>query len=147
MKRETDHGEVFATIDILRGSMNVPADRKYAETHEWFLVEQGVVTMGITQYAADELTDITYVELPEVGTTLAMGDAVGEVESVKATSEIFTAVSGTITEVNVALADHPELLNDDAFEEGWIVRIAADNEQQLQSLMTSDEYTSFVNNS
>ncbi len=126
--------------------MNVPADRKYAETHEWFLIEEGVVTMGITQYAADELTDITYVELPEVGSAIAMGDAVGEVESVKATSEIFSAISGTITEVNVALADHPELLNDDAFEEGWIVRIAADNAKQLQSLMTAAEYTNFIEN-
>jgi glycine cleavage system H protein len=126
--------------------MNVPADRKYAETHEWFLIEEGVVTMGITQYAADELTDITYVELPEVGSAIAMGDAVGEVESVKATSEIFSAISGIITEVNVALADHPELLNDDAFEEGWIVRIAADNAKQLQSLMTAAEYTNFIEN-
>jgi len=126
--------------------MKVPGDRKYAETHEWFLIEEGVVTMGITQYAADELTDITYVELPEVGKAVAMGDAVGEVESVKATSEIFTAVSGEITEVNVALIDHPELLNDDAFEEGWIVRIAAENDKQLQSLMTAEEYATFIEN-
>ena len=124
--------------------MNVPADRKYAETHEWFLIEEGVVTMGITQYAADELTDITYVELPEVGKAVAMGENVGEVESVKATSEILTAVSGKITEVNAALADHPELLNDDAFEEGWIVRIVAENDKQLQSLMTAKEYATFI---
>ena len=127
--------------------MNIPSDRKYAETHEWFLIEQGVATMGITQYAADELSDITYVELPEVGKTVDMGDAVGEVESVKATSEIFTALSGKITEVNASLSDHPELLNDDAFEEGWIVRIAVDNDKQLQSLMSAQEYASFIENS
>jgi glycine cleavage system H protein len=124
--------------------MKVPVDRRYAETHEWFLIEEGVATMGITQFAADELTDITFVELPEVGKTVAMGDSIGEVESVKATSEVFTAVSGTITEVNVALVDHPELLNDDAFEEGWIVRIAVDNPEQVRALMTAKEYASFV---
>lgn len=124
--------------------MKVPADRRYAETHEWFLIEDGVATMGITQFAADELTDITFVELPEVGKTVAMGDSIGEVESVKATSEVFTAVSGTISEVNVALADHPELLNDDAFEEGWIVRIAVDNPDQIRALMSAKEYASFV---
>jgi len=124
--------------------MIIPPDRRYAETHEWFLIEEGIATMGITQYAADELTDITYVELPEVGKIVGMGDSVGEVESVKATSEVFTAISGKITEVNVALVDHPELINDDAFEEGWIVRIAADNEKQIRSLMTAKEYASFL---
>ncbi|MGB2985756.1 MAG: glycine cleavage system protein GcvH, partial [Phycisphaerae bacterium] len=107
--------------------MKAPIDRKYSETHEWFLVEGDVVTMGITQYAAEELTDITYVELPEVGTSVVAGDPLGEVESVKATSEILTAVGGTVVEVNTALADHPELINDDAFEEGWIAKIKANS--------------------
>ncbi|UCF34279.1 MAG: glycine cleavage system protein H, partial [Phycisphaerales bacterium] len=74
--------------------MGIPNDRRYSESHEWFLVEGGLVTVGITQYAADELTDITYVDLPEVGSTVAAGDAIGEIESVKATSELFTAVAG-----------------------------------------------------
>ena len=124
--------------------MKAPTDRKYAETHEWYLVEDDVVTIGITQYAADELTDITYVELPEVGTSVAAGDTVGEVESVKATSEILTAVAGKIVEVNAALADHPELINDDAFEEGWIVKIKADSLDGLESLMSAVAYASFA---
>lgn len=124
--------------------MIAPADRKYAETHEWFLIDDDVVTVGITQYAADELSDITFVELPEVGTTVSPGDVLGEVESVKATSEVFTAVGGKIIEVNPALADHPELINEDAFDEGWLVRIKADSLEPLASLMDAKEYKSFV---
>src|SRR3990172_9131955 len=101
--------------------MKVPVDRRYAETHEWFLLDDDIVTMGITQYAADELTDITYVELPEVGAKVTVGDVIGEVESVKATSEVFTAVGGSVVAVNTALVDHPELVNDHALEEGWLV--------------------------
>ena len=126
--------------------MKVPADRRYTETHEWFLLDDDVITMGITQYAADELTDITFVELPEVGKSFVAGDAIGEVESVKATSEIFTAVPGKIIEVNAALVDHPELINDDAFEEGWIARIKPDSVEPFRSLLTPKEYTSFLRN-
>ena len=126
--------------------MKVPPDRRYAETHEWFLLDDTIVTMGISQYAADELTDITYVELPEVGTRVTVGDVIGEVESVKATSEIFTAVSGSVVAVNTALVDHPEVINDDAFEEGWMVKIKADVLDPLHALMTGKEYATFVRN-
>lgn len=124
--------------------MKAPTDRKYSETHEWYLVDDNVVTIGITQHAADELTDITYVDLPEVGRSYAAGDAIGEVESVKATSEIFTALSGKVVEVNTALMDRPELVNEDAFEEGWMVRLKIDSPDQLRSLMDAKEYKSFV---
>lgn len=126
--------------------MDVPADRKYAETHEWYLVENDTVTIGITQYAADELTDITYVELPEVGAVFSAGEPVSEVESVKATSEVLTAVPGSVVEVNAALADHPELINDDAFEEGWLMKLKVDSRDALGSLMTAKEYQAFVKN-
>ncbi len=126
--------------------MKVPPDRRYSETHEWFLLDDTIVTMGITQYAADELTDITFVELPEVGARMTAGDVIGEVESVKATSEILTAVGGTVVAVNTALADHPEVVNDDAFEEGWMVKIKTDTPDPLSALMTSKEYSSFVRN-
>ena len=126
--------------------MKVPVDRRYAETHEWFLLDDNIVTVGITQYAADELTDITYVELPEVGTRLTVGDSIGEVESVKATSEVFTAVGGSVVAVNTALTDHPELINDDAFEEGWLVKIKTDTPDPLRSLMAAKEYAAFVRN-
>ncbi len=126
--------------------MNVPTDRKYSETHEWFLIEEHIVTMGITQYAADELTDITYVELPDAGTSVGVGDPIGEVESVKATSEIFTSVAGEIIEVNAALVDHPELLNEDAFEEGWLVKIRPDSSKPLTALLDARDYKALVRN-
>lgn len=126
--------------------MKVPTDRKYSETHEWFLIDDDIVTMGITQYAADELTDITYVEVPEVGATVAAGDQLGEVESVKATSEVLTAVGGEVIEVNTALADHPELINDDAFEEGWIVKIRPESIEPLTALLDAKEYRLYVRN-
>jgi len=126
--------------------MKVPTDRKYSETHEWFLIDDDNVTVGITQYAADELTDITYVELPEVGTSVAAGDQLGEVESVKATSEILTAVGGEVIQVNTALVDHPELINDDAFEEGWIVKIRPESIEPLTALLDAKEYRLYVRN-
>ena len=124
--------------------MKVPPDRRYAETHEWFLLDDDIVTMGITQYAADELTDITYVELPEVGTKVTVGDVIGEVESVKATSEVFTAVDGSVVAVNTALVDHPELVNDDALEEGWMVKIKISDPAEMGTLMTPEAYRAFV---
>ena len=126
--------------------MKVPGDRKYSETHEWFLVEDGVVTVGITQYAADELTDITYIELPDVGSTVAAGDPLGEVESVKATTEIFTAVGGEIVEINTALVDQPELVNDDAFEEGWMIKIRPLSKDPLSALMDAKAYEASLQN-
>jgi len=124
--------------------MKAPADRKYSETHEWFLADENVVTMGITQHAADLLTDITYVDLPEVGKSFAAGDAIGEVESVKATSEIFTSVTGKVVEVNTALMDRPELVNEDAFDEGWMIRVKVDSPDQLRTLLDAKEYKAFV---
>ncbi len=124
--------------------MNVPTDRKYAETHEWFRIDDDIVTMGITQYAADELTDITYVGLPDVGATVAAGDPICEVESVKATSEILTAVGGEVTEVNKELSDRPELINDDAFEQGWMVKIRADSTEPLTALLDAKGYAASV---
>lgn len=124
--------------------MTFPSDRKYTETHEWLLVEGDLVTIGLTQYAADELTDITYVELPEIGAGFGVGDVIGEVESVKATSEVFCGVAGTVVETNTALVEHPELVNEDAFEEGWLVKLKADSVEPMKSLMNATEYVSFL---
>ena len=120
--------------------MDAPTDRKYSKTHEWYLVDDDVVTMGITQYAADELNDLTYVELPEIGSKFSPGDSIGEVESVKATSEIVTAVGGEVIAVNTELADHPELINDSAFEEGWMIKIRPASTEPLSALMDAKEY-------
>jgi len=124
--------------------MSHPIDRMYSETHEWFLAEGKTVTIGITQFAADELTDITYVELPAIGAKFEAGDALGEIESVKATSEVLTAVGGTVVEVNGALVEHPELINADAFEEGWVLRLTVESAEPLKSLMDAKEYKRFL---
>ena len=126
--------------------MKAPTDRKYSKTHEWYLVNGDVITMGITQHAADELTDITYIELPDVGSTIGAGDSIGEVESVKATSEIFVAVGGSVLAVNEALSDQPELVNDDAFGEGWLVKLQASSPEALTALMDANQYKAFVEN-
>lgn len=124
--------------------MDVPIDCKYSETHEWYRVSGNIVTLGITQFAANELTDITYVELPSPGTEIGAGEVLGEVESVKATSELLCAVSGTVAEINEALADHPELLNRDAFGAGWIARIQVKDLSPLGSLLDADAYQSVI---
>lgn len=128
------------TIEQQGKTVSVPTNRKYAQTHEWFLVEDGVVTIGITQFAADELTDITYVELPSVGTKFSSGDTIAEIESVKATSEIFTPLAGEVIEVNSELEDHPELVNDSAFDEGWMIRLKPDSLEPLSALLDAQAY-------
>ncbi|HRX87537.1 MAG TPA: glycine cleavage system protein GcvH [Phycisphaerae bacterium] len=120
--------------------MSIPQDRKYSESHEWYRVEGNTVVLGITQFAADELTDITYVELPQEGAAIKAGAAVGEIESVKATSEVFTVVGGKVSAVNTALSDKPELINEDAFGDGWIVKIEAADLAPLEKLMDAAAY-------
>ncbi|MCG3128383.1 MAG: Glycine cleavage system H protein [Phycisphaerae bacterium] len=120
--------------------MPVPTDRKYAKTHEWFLAQGDVVTIGITKFAADELTDVTYVELPAAGKAVAAGESFGEIESVKATSGLYSAISGTVLEVNKKLADKPELVNNDSFNEGWMIRVKCSDLSPLSKLMDAAEY-------
>ena len=120
--------------------MDVPADRRYSETHEWHMLDGDVLTLGLTQFAVDQLTDITYVEMKEVGTTFEAGDAVGEVESVKTTSDVYCAAPGAVIEVNAALNADPSLLNSDPFGEGWLVRIKVSDASPLDALMDAGAY-------
>ncbi len=120
--------------------MGVPQDRKYAETHEWHLVDGNIVTLGITQFAADQLSDVTYVELPPVGTELTAGKVFGEIESVKATSEMYCAVSGKVIEVNTALEDQPELVNNEPFDGGWMIKVEATDLADIEKLLPAVEY-------
>lgn len=115
-------------------------DRRFTESHEWFQLDGSTVTLGITKFAADELTDITYVEMKPVGTKVDPGDSVGEVESVKTTSEIFTAVGGEITEVNQNVVKDPSLVNADADGDGWLVRIKTADPAPLAKLMDRETY-------
>ncbi len=120
--------------------MGVPQDRKYLESHEWHLVDGDVVTIGITQFAADQLSDVTYVELPAAGTELKAGKVFGEIESVKATGEMYSAVSGNVVEVNGALEDQPELVNTDPFAEGWMIKVEASDLADVEKLLSAAEY-------
>lgn len=124
--------------------MAVPQDRKYTQTHEWFKVEGNQVTVGITKFAADELTDITYVDLPEVGSEVVAGEDFGEIESVKATSGLFCAVSGRVIAVNEELADKPELVNNDPFNGGWMLKIECTDLSPLDKLLDSAAYERMI---
>ena len=122
--------------------MPVPDDRRYLATHEWHLADGDVCTIGITQHAADELTDITYVDLPEVGVEVTPGEPFGEVESVKATSDLVSGVSGEVIEVNEELEGDPALLNTDPHEGGWIIKVKMSDPSQLDVLLDAQGYTS-----
>ena len=114
--------------------------RRYTATHEWFQITDDGVTVGLTAYAVNELTDITYVEMRDQGTAITAGDVVGEVESVKTTSDIYSAVTGEIAQVNEALNEDPSLINSDPYGQGWLIRIKSDNISSLDELMSEAEY-------
>ncbi|HOO78396.1 MAG TPA: glycine cleavage system protein GcvH [bacterium] len=118
--------------------------RYFTKDHEWARVEDGACVMGITAYAADQLGDITFIELPEVGRTVAAGDLLCEVESVKAASEIFAPLSGTVVETNGVLAETPELLNRSPEEEAWIARLRLDDPAEAETLMDEARYRDYL---
>jgi glycine cleavage system H protein len=120
--------------------MATPSDRRYLETHEWHKPEGNFVTIGITQFAADELTDITYVSLPKVGQKLAARSRFGEIESVKATSDLYSGVSGEVTEINRELANNPGLVNQDPYGKGWMIRVRVADPGEVNKLLSVDEY-------
>ena len=118
----------------------IPGDRKFAEDHEWTKYEDGTVRIGISDYAQDQLGDIVYVELPEVGATLSKGQSFGVVESVKSVSDLFMPVSGEVIEVNETLADEPELVNKSPYDEGWMLVVKPSETSELYTLMTPEVY-------
>lgn len=121
-----------------------PADRRYSDSHEWFRPDGGTVWVGITRHAADQLTDITFAEVKPIGTKVGAGDAVGEVESVKTASEIYSSVPGTIAEINESVRKDPSILNSDPFGKGWICKLSITDpkalEQHLGKLMDAAAY-------
>ena len=120
--------------------MAAPADRRYSTSHEWHKQEGDIVTIGITQHAVDELTDITYVDLPAVGKKVTAGSRFGEIESVKATAELYSAVTGEVLEANAALKDDPSLVNTDPYGQGWMIKVKAPG-ANLSALMPADQYS------
>ncbi len=124
--------------------VNVPEDLHYSKDHEWVRVEGDVAVVGITDYAQNSLGDVVYVELPKVGEEFAAHESFGSVESVKAVSEVFSPVSGTVAEVNETLNDEPEKVNVDSYGEGWMIKVRMLNSGEVDSLLTAAEYEDFT---
>lgn len=122
----------------------IPKDLRYHEEHEWVRVEGKQATLGISHFAQDALGDIVYIELPKPGTTVTAGQQIGEVESTKTTSSIYTPVGGTITKINTDLKDHPEAVNADPYGRGWMTVIELSDPAQVNKLMTADQYQAFL---
>jgi glycine cleavage system H protein len=119
---------------------------RYSKDHEWVLVEGDVATVGITDYAQESLGDVVYVDFPRVSDSFAAHDPIGSVESVKAVSEIFTPVGGEIVEINEAVNDTPENVNNDCYGEGWMFKIKMSNALEVDAMLSNDEYEEFLNN-
>jgi glycine cleavage system H protein len=124
--------------------MEFPEGLKYSKEHEWVLVEGNTATIGITEFAQDELGDIVYVELPEVGEKIVKDDPFGAVESVKAVSDVYAPVSGSVLEINEVLPDNPETINDDPYGDGWMIRVELSDTDDLTDLMDAEEYAEYV---
>ena len=124
--------------------MNVPDDRRYTRDHEWAKVEDGLVRVGITDYAQDALGDVVFVQLPDVGATLEAGASLGEVESTKSVSDVYAPVAGTVTEVNADLGDAPQRLNDDPYGEGWICVIEPADAASVGTLLDAEAYRRLI---
>jgi len=124
--------------------MKLPEDLKYTEEHEWVRVEGDVVTVGISDFAQDQLGDVVFVELPEVGDSVAAGDTFGVVESVKAVSDVYSPVTGEVVEINEALPDEPELINTSPYEDAWMIKVKLSEESDLEGLMDVSAYQEFV---
>lgn len=120
--------------------MASPADRRYLESHEWHKPEGDLVVIGISQFAVDELTDITYVDVKKQSGPIKAGQTLGEIESVKATSDIYCGIDGEVVQVNQAVIDDPSLINKDPYGQGWLIKVKPSNPAQLQTLLASDQY-------
>jgi glycine cleavage system H protein len=124
-----------------------PTDLRYHEEHEWIRVEGKQATMGISNFAQDALGDIVFIDMPKIGTAVAAGQQIGEVESTKTTSSIYTPVTGKIVNVNTDLKDHPEVVNADPYGKGWMVVIELSDPGQINGLMTAAQYEEFLKKS
>ncbi len=120
--------------------MAIPQDLFYAKTHEWVSLEEGVATLGITDFAQSQLSDLTFVELPEVGTEFKAGDEAAVVESVKAAADIYAPVAGEVIEINDELEDAPELINKDAFGAGWLFKLKVVDETEVDNMLDAESY-------
>ncbi len=124
--------------------MEFPEDLKYSKEHEWVRLEGDTAVIGITDYAQDSLGDVVYVELPAEGDAVTRGETFGVVESVKAVSDLYSPVSGSVVEMNDAVVDGPEAINEDPYTEAWMLKVELDNIDEIEELLTADEYQQFI---
>ena len=124
-----------------------PADRKYTQEHEWVRLDGDTAVVGITHFAQDQLGDVVYVELPKVGDRVEQMKPFGVIESVKTASDLFAPVTGTVVEVNDALTDSPQSVNDAPYEAGWLIKVKPDDAAEIDTLMTADQYAAHVSGS
>lgn len=124
--------------------MEYPEGLKYSKEHEWVLVEDKIAIIGITEFAQHELGDVVYVELPEVGEKIVKDDPFGAVESVKAVSDVFAPVGGTVVEINDTLPESPETINDDPYGDGWMIKVEMTDKDDLKDLMSAEEYAEYI---
>jgi glycine cleavage system H protein len=124
--------------------MDYPEDLLYTEEHEWVRVEDDVCVVGITQFAQEELGEVVFVELPEVGQVFDAGDEIGTIESVKAVAEVYTPVAGEVVEINEAVVEEPELINEDPHHDGWLVKVRFSSADDLKKLMKADAYAEYT---
>jgi glycine cleavage system H protein len=122
----------------------VPSKLKYSDTHEWAKIDDDTAVVGITDHAQSELGDIVYLELPEVGSTVEKGDVFGTLESVKTVSDLISPVSGEVIEANIELSDTPEVINNEPYEGGWLVKIKLSKSAEVNTLMDADAYEQFI---
>ncbi|HXI10224.1 MAG TPA: glycine cleavage system protein GcvH [Thermodesulfobacteriota bacterium] len=124
--------------------MEFPKDLKYTKEHEWVKVEGNTAIVGITDYAQDSLGDVVYVELPQEGGSVTKNEPFGVVESVKAVSDLYSPISGSVTEVNDAIIDSPEAINEDPYGDAWMIKVEINSADDLADLLTADEYQKFI---
>ena len=136
--------EKLNTFGTNRKKLNIPVNLQYTKDHEWVKVEGETATIGITDFAQGELGDIVYVEIETEGETLSLGDTFGTVEAVKTVSDLFMPVSGKVTAINEILEDNPEIINEDPYEKGWMIKVAVNSESGLEQLLTSGAYKELI---
>lgn len=124
--------------------MEFPKDLKYTKEHEWVKVEGNIATVGITDYAQDSLGDVVYVELPQEGATVTKNEPFGVVESVKAVSDLYSPISGNVAEVNDAIVDSPEAINEDPYGDAWMIKVEISSDSDLGDLLSADDYQKFI---
>ena len=124
--------------------MNLPDNIKYTEDHEWVKLDADILTIGITDFAQSELGDIIFVEFPDLNTKVSPKDSIGTLEAVKTVVDIYSPISGQITELNMQLEDNPELINEDPYNKGWILKITINDKNEYNSLLTNNEYQNII---